>query len=287
MNFTSAQSNSLVAVADASYAKSKNLSVGSTVTVSGSTFKIIGIATASSGSSTANLYIPLAKAQTLAGQKGKLTTVYIKAADSQQIASVKSEVQKAVSGTTVTTAADMASTVSGSLSTAADLASNLGKWLSLVVLAAAFLISSLLTSAAVNRRVREFGTLKALGWRSKRVIGQVMGEAVVNGLIGGALGIALGLGGAAAITAFSPTLSASLGSSTGSAGPGGGSGGFGGFARATQAAHDVTVHLTAPVTLASIGLAVALAVAGGLVAGGFGGWRASRLRPADALRRVE
>ena len=28
-------------------------------------------------------------------------------------------------------------------------------------------------------------------------------------------------------------------------------------------------------------------VAGGLIAGGFGGWRASRLRPADALRRVE
>ena len=32
---------------------------------------------------------------------------------------------------------------------------------------------------------------------------------------------------------------------------------------------------------------VALAVAGGLIAGAFGGWRASRLRPADALRRVE
>jgi ABC-type antimicrobial peptide transport system permease subunit len=41
------------------------------------------------------------------------------------------------------------------------------------------------------------------------------------------------------------------------------------------------------VTLSAIAVAVALAVAGGLVAGGFGGWRASRLRPADALRRVE
>jgi ABC-type antimicrobial peptide transport system permease subunit len=29
-----------------------------------------------------------------------------------------------------------------------------------------------------------------------------------------------------------------------------------------------------------------LAVAGGLVAGGFGAWRAARLRPADALRSV-
>jgi ABC-type lipoprotein release transport system permease subunit len=32
---------------------------------------------------------------------------------------------------------------------------------------------------------------------------------------------------------------------------------------------------------------VGLAVAGGLLAGAFGGWRAARLRPADALRRLD
>jgi ABC-type lipoprotein release transport system permease subunit len=31
---------------------------------------------------------------------------------------------------------------------------------------------------------------------------------------------------------------------------------------------------------------VVLAVAGGLLAGSFGGWRAARLRPADALTKV-
>ena len=45
--------------------------------------------------------------------------------------------------------------------------------------------------------------------------------------------------------------------------------------------------MTAPVSVSTIVLAVVLAVAGGLIAGTFGGWRASRLRPADALRRVE
>ena len=44
--------------------------------------------------------------------------------------------------------------------------------------------------------------------------------------------------------------------------------------------------LTAPVTLSVIGLAVLLALAGGLIAGSFGGWRAARLRPAAALARV-
>jgi ABC-type antimicrobial peptide transport system permease subunit len=49
----------------------------------------------------------------------------------------------------------------------------------------------------------------------------------------------------------------------------------------------VSVTLTAPVTTDLILLAVALAVAGGLIAGMFGGWRAARLRPAAALARVE
>jgi putative ABC transport system permease protein len=46
------------------------------------------------------------------------------------------------------------------------------------------------------------------------------------------------------------------------------------------------VHLSAPVAVNVLLLAVALAVLGGLIAGGFGGWRASSLRPADALRKV-
>ena len=33
-------------------------------------------------------------------------------------------------------------------------------------------------------------------------------------------------------------------------------------------------------------LAVVLAIAGGLIAGSFGGWRAASLRPADALSKV-
>jgi len=36
----------------------------------------------------------------------------------------------------------------------------------------------------------------------------------------------------------------------------------------------------------AIALAVLLAVAGGMIAGSFGGWRAARLRPAAALSRV-
>ncbi|MFD5857361.1 ABC transporter permease [Streptomyces chartreusis] len=287
--FKTSETNAKVVVADTSYAKEKKLKVGSTVTVKGTKFKVIGIATPDSGDAAANLYIPLKQAQTLADTKNKVTTIYVKATDSQRIDTVKSAIQKNISGTTVTTSADLADTVSGSLSTASSLATSVGKWLSIAVLVAAFLVAGLLTSSAVSRRVREFGTLKALGWKSGRVTRQVVGEAIVNGLLGGALGIAVGLAGAYAVTAISPTLEAQLGGGGGGGtggGPGGGGFGGGGPMRQT-ASSTLDVALTAPVSLTTVALAVGLAVAGGLIAGAFGGWRASRLRPADALRRVE
>ncbi|GAB7104050.1 ABC transporter permease [Streptomyces phaeofaciens JCM 4814] len=287
--FKTSETDAKVAVIDSAYAKEKKLKVGSTVTIKSVKFKVIGVATADSGDSAANVYIPLAQAQTLSESKNKVTTIYVKATDSQKIDSVKSTIQKNVSGTTVTTSADLADTVSGSLSTASSLATDVGKWLSIAVLVAAFLVAGLLTSSAVSRRVREFGTLKALGWKSGRVTRQVVGEAMVNGLLGGALGIALGLAGAYAVTAVSPTLQAQLGGGGGGGGQGGPAGGGGGFGggpgRAT--AKTLEVALTAPVSLTTVAVAVGLAVAGGLIAGAFGGWRASRLRPADALRRVE
>ncbi|MFJ2932142.1 ABC transporter permease [Streptomyces sp. NPDC087219] len=287
--FKATETDAEVAVVDSAYAQEKDLAVGDELAVKNVTFEIIGIATADRGQSAAQVYLPLKQAQTLSASTAKITTIYVKATDSTRIDAVKTAIQKNVTGTTVTTSADLARTVSGSLDTAADLASNVGKWLSYAVLFAAVLVAGLLTSSAVTRRVREFGTLKALGWKSGRVTRQVVGEALVNGFIGGALGIAIGLAGAYAVTAVSPTLTAELGSTGGMFGGGGGRGGmaFGGGPAATAAGKTVDIALTAPVSVTTVGLAVLLALGGGLVAGAFGAWRASRLRPADALRRVE
>ncbi|MFE4666188.1 ABC transporter permease [Streptomyces sp. NPDC056716] len=283
--FEATETDAKVLVADSAYAQENDLKVGSDVTIKSVKYEVVGIATADSGDATADLYVPLKQAQTLSDSADKITTIYVKATDSQQISTVKSEIQNNIPDTTVTTSADLADTVSGSLSTAADLATSVGKWLSIAVLIAAFLVAGLLTSSAVSRRVREFGTLKALGWKSGRVTGQVVGEAMVNGLVGGVLGIAIGLAGAYVVTAISPTLQAEMGSAAANSG---GQGGGGGRMMSSQtASQTVDVALTAPVSMTTIVMAVGLAVAGGLIAGAFGGWRASRLRPADALRRVE
>lgn len=298
---TAADAGKDVVVLDSTYATTASLAIGGTLTIKGTAFEIVGLVSSStSDSATAsNAYIPLDVAQSLSGLAGQVTSVYVQADSSANIAQIQADLKKALPDATVNTQADLASSVSGSLSTASDLVTNLGTWLSVIVLAAAFLIAILFTISGVTRRTREFGTLKAIGWSNGRIVRQVAGESFVQGIIGGALGVLVGLAGLLIVNLVGPTLTASAARRTafpggfgGSGGPGGGTGGpagggfgGGGFGqRAAAATSDVVLH--APVTVTIILIAVGLAVLGGLLAGAIGGWRAARLRPAEALRSV-
>ena len=289
-SFASSDARSNAAIVDANYATAHKLAAGSAITVAGKRFTVIGITRQPQGGGAADVYIPLARAQALAGMTGKVNTIYVAAASATGTTAVARAISRLLPSATVTSSASLAGAVSGSLASAASLATDLGRWLSIAVLIAAFAVASLLTMAAVARRVREFGTLKAIGWRSRRIIGQIMGESLVTGVIGAAAGIALGLGGAALVRALAPKLSAVVPHAAGYTPPGGfagiGKGGTPASAAGPATASTVAVHLTAPVTITAIVLAVALAIAGALIAGSFGGWRAARLRPADALGRV-
>ncbi|HWD62243.1 MAG TPA: ABC transporter permease [Humibacter sp.] len=313
---TSSDKGDKVAVLDASYAKSKSLSVGGTLSVGGKDFKIVGTVkpTGSDSATAANVYIPLDVAQTLSTETNKVTTIYVSAKSASDVDGLKASLQKTLPKATVSTQADLASSVSGSLGSASQLVSNLGTWLSIIVLAAAFLIAILFTISGVTRRTREFGTLKAIGWSNRRIVGQVAGESVVQGLIGGIVGVVVGLAGVFIVNVVSPTLTGGV-SSGGFGGAladgarrafGGGSGaaptagngggfsggaaggtGFGGAARSAASSATTQVDLSAPITVWIIVIAVGLAIVGGLLAGAIGGWRAARLRPAEALRSVQ
>jgi putative ABC transport system permease protein len=287
--FTAADANASVAVVDKDYAISNDLKVGGTVTIGGKKFTIIGLVNQPEGATPPNMYIPLARAQADAEQnpagggdmKNEVNTIYVTVASAADVDQVSSEIQAVLPMAQITTPGSLASQLTGSISSAAKLANDLGKWLSVLVLIAAFAIAVLLTMLAVSRRVREFGTLKALGWRSGRIIAQVIGESLVTGAGGAAVGVGIGFAGVGIINAIAPKLSGILTQASQGlqiVGPNG--------PVTPSTTQTVSVPLSAVVGGGAIIIAIVLALAGGLLAGILASWRIGRLRPADAIAKV-
>jgi ABC-type antimicrobial peptide transport system permease subunit len=267
------------ALVSVTYASRQKLSVGSKLDLNGTSFTVVGLVRAPLGGQTADVYVPLAQLQRLASQKGLVNVVLVRAASGENVAEVQRRIETAFPSAQVASAKDVADRISGSLVDASNLSHRLGVALAVLAALTAFLIALLLTLSSVGKRVREIGTLKALGWKQRIVVRQIVGESLAQGVAGGLLGVVLGISAAALIGAAGPALSAS--SSTG-----GGSDVFG-LGAATARTLTDEVALTAPVAVSVLLLGFLVAILGGLVAGAAGGWRAARMRPADALRQVE
>ena len=260
-----------------SYAAKHSLKVGSKLNLNGTTFTIVGLVSPPLGGQSADVYLPLRKLQTLASEKNLANVILVHAKSSSDVAKVKQEIQQALPQAQVASSKDVADTISGSLVDASNLSHDLGLALSVVAAVAAFLLAALLALSSVGKRVRELGTLKALGWTQRMVVRQIAGESLATGILGGIFGIGLGVLVAVAVDAFGPSLTAS--SSTGSD--------FANLGVSTVRTATRSVSLTAPVGITVLAVGFGLALLGGLIAGTAGALRAARLRPADALRQVE
>ena len=265
------------ALVSTTYAARKSLQVGSKLNLNGTSFVVVGLVRPPLGGQGVDVYLPLAQLQKLSGQKDLVNVVLVRADDSASVAAVEDRIATAYAQAEVASAKEVAGTISGSLVEAANLSRSLGLALSIVAAVAAFLLAALLALSSVGKRVRELGTLKALGWTQGKVVRQVAAESLTTGVLGGVLGVLLGVAVAIGIGTFGPTLSAS--STTGG-------GSLFGIEQATRTTSDA-VSLSAPVGVSIVVGGFLLAVVGGLLAGAAGAARAARLRPADALRTVE
>ncbi|MCU1478612.1 MAG: Membrane protein [Subtercola sp.] len=265
--FTAADIGQQVALVDAAYATENQLAVGGPVNIGGVDIPVVGLVSTPQGgvSTGANAYLPLDVAQTLSGLPGQITHVYVKAVSASDVAAVSAALRSQLPDAVVATQADLAGSITGTLTAANDLSSTLGQWLTLIALAAASIFAALFTVIGVSRRTREFGTLKALGWKNRHVSSQVVGETLVEGVLGALTGLALGGIAIVLINAFAPSFSASL-SGTGV---------------------TAQIPLTVPLPIEAVGLAIALAVAAAVIAALAGTMRVARLRPSEALRSAE
>jgi len=267
------------AIVDIGHARRNGIEVGGRTQVAGKPFEVVGLSAAPLGGAASNVYLELRRLQQLSDRAGRANVMQVRAESTTSVDALSRQIRDRLAGAQVVTASELADRVGGSLVDAKNLSSKLGTALAIVALAAAFLIATLLALASVQKRIRELGTLKALGWRTRLVVRQVSAESVVQGLLGGLGGAALGIGGAALIDALELKLDASVAQAESS--------GFAPFGQGQVAAGSTEVVLGAPVDIGLLVLGVALAVLGGLLAGAAGGLRAARLRPVEALRSIE
>ena len=115
------------AILDESYAGRENLGLGDAIELGGKKFTVIGIAKTPLGGQSSDVYVKLRELQALSDRAGRVNTVYVRADSADDVASVAGTIDKTFDGASVTTAADLAARVSGTLVDAKNLAGSLGR----------------------------------------------------------------------------------------------------------------------------------------------------------------
>ena len=260
------------------YASNKSIKVGQHLDINGTSFTVVGLVNPTATGATSDVYFDLPTLQAMASSSGRVNEILVGVSKSSQVSAVAKEIRRLLPGAQVLTDDSLDSTVTGSIANAHTIASRFGGIVAVIILLAALVIAALLTLSSVAKRVREIGTLRALGWSRGRVVRQIVAETAGIGVLGAGIGILVGVAVCAAIGAFGPSLSATASSNT--LGASAASGLFHQLARKSVA---LTIPLSAPIRASTVLLGALFAVVGGVVAGIAGGWRAARLSPASAL----
>jgi ABC-type lipoprotein release transport system permease subunit len=268
-----------------SYASKNNKNVGDEITLSAAKYKVVGIVDPKLYTNTTDFYLPLSVLQKVASKAGRVNIVLIKATSSNNVAAAGKQVSGLTTGANIVDSQATAQKVSGSIVQATKLTNKFIGLTSIVVMIAAFVIVSLLTIFSINKRVREIGTLKAIGWSNTQVVRQILSENVVLGVLGALFGIALGVVSILILNHYNISLNASVQSLNSAAGDLGRP--FGRSSAQTTTTIDTAIQLKINISYVILLIGGGVAILGSVVAGFFAALKVSRLKPQVALRNLE
>jgi ABC-type antimicrobial peptide transport system permease subunit len=279
--FQASDATSDVAMMSQTLAQNNHLAVGSTFTLKGKTFTIIGLYTTDQQFADNSMVIPLATMQNVFSVNG-VDSITVYAQSYEQVnaltARLNSTLGKAYD--VVSQASTYASTIN-----ALNTAQNSIKLALIVAVVTATLVIIFAVFITVRERTIEIGTLKAIGASHWQVIRQFWGEVLalstVAALIAVGLLVALGPVISNAFNGSIPTSAATTSSQ-----PAGGPFGGGRFLFASPAT-NLNVHLSSATLnvqtlLIIVGLGMGLAVLTSMIPA----WYVARIKPAEVLRRV-
>jgi len=170
-------------------AKNMKKKVGDTMTVSGSTYRVVGIYETGTSFEDAGGVLDLQEAQRLFKRPNQVSFFYIKLKDLGQADAVKQQVENRFPQVSVSKSSEFADKTND-MQTFRGMANALS-FLS-VLIGGVGIMNAMLMS--VYERTREIGTLRALGWRRRRVVGMIAREALVLSFLSGLVGIVCGVG---------------------------------------------------------------------------------------------
>lgn len=277
-------------IVNKSYADKNGTKLGDKITLAKTELTVIGIVDPKLYTNTADMYLPLADLQKLSGKTDRINILLVKSTNAKNVDATGTSLKTLFTGASITSAEDTAKQVSGSLVSATNLTNKFIGIVSIIIVLAAFVIVSLLTILSVNKRIREIGTLKALGWSNAAIIRQIIMENIVLGLLGAALGVGMGILAIAILNHYNISLSATVADTSSSfQGMAQRFMGRGGNPLATTQSTGVTTSVELKVAYNSMILLLGAGVAfvGSIFAGALAAVKSASMKPQEALRNLE
>lgn len=255
-----------------------NVGVGHTVTILDQDFLVVGVYGSSGVSDRTTLYMNLSDAQTLTNNTGYIISLEVFAESSDVVTSVASDIGTLHSELDVVTAQERLDQLEQAQSNYATQLESAQATLNqtqsqafqeiVIAVAATSLIVLFVMLYTVRERTKEIGTLKAIGFSNRAVMSQFLLEGVLLSLLAGVVGIVIG-------SVAAPYLSSVLLPSVNLFGSGAGS--FRGTVTSTSTS---SIVVSPELMLIALGASITLGALGSL----YPAWRASRTRPAEAMR---